>query len=279
MALPQDFDPWEHLQDVVRKVFKKEVVDEFRDIGNDDWDADITTGRGSLRTACLPDDNDTATMLVIRMMLFYITLRRAQDMQAPLIGMPYWDMASSRSHKPQVILYFSQDRGELKPGQDRPVTARIGFRLMDESSTTITNAKLKAIATRIKTTFGKATESKWYRGRNMANYTDWENGLQLQLLTDTKANAIDVIKSVLYCAGVLFDSDKLNYTTNDNPGGKYPAVPGNQSILGISYKKPVIRRVCVVRFRYATAIIHGRPTPIPLYDESGKYIAPLVDQF
>ena len=257
MTLPEAYSPWEHLQSVVMRVYRKEVIEEFKDIGNDDWDADITTPRGSLRQACTPDDNDTATMILIRMTLFYMVLRRAQDMQAPLIGMPYWDAVSSRKHKPQVMLYFSQDRSELKSGQDRPVTGRISFRLMDESSTTITGAKLKAIATRIKTTFGKATDSKWYRGRNMAVYTDPENGVSLQILTDTKAHAVDVIKSVLFCAGVLFDSDKFSYTTTDNPGGKYPANPGNQSILGVSYKKPVVRRVCVVRFRYATALIHG----------------------
>ena len=257
MTLPEAYSPWEHLQSVVMRVYRKEVIEEFKDIGNDDWDADITTPRGSLRQACTPDDNDTATMILIRMTLFYMVLRRAQDMQAPLIGMPYWDAVSSRKHKPQVMLYFSQDRSELKSGQDRPVTGRISFRLMDESSTTITGAKLKAIATRIKTTFGKATDSKWYRGRNMAVYTDPENGVSLQILTDTKAHAVDVIKSVLFCAGVLFDRDKFSYTTTDNPGGKYPANPGNQSILGVSYKKPVVRRVCVVRFRYATALIHG----------------------
>jgi hypothetical protein len=270
-------DPWEHLQDVLRKVFKKEVMEEFRDIDNDDFE-DIRTPRSSLRTACLPTDNDTTAMLTLRMLLFYIVLRRAQDMQAPLIGMPYWEQSSARKHRPQVMLHFSQDKAEIDiDAQKSPVWGQISFRLMNETTATITESKLKSIAQRIKSQFGRRSGQIWYRGRNMAAYADIENGCQFKILTDTKSHAIDLIRAVLDCAGVAYNSDNLSYTTCDSASSRYPANAGNQSIMGTMYKRPIKRRICKTRFRYAVAIVHGRPTPIPLYDESGRYIAPLVD--
>jgi hypothetical protein len=279
MTLPEDFNPWEHLQDTVRRVFAKEVREEFRDLGGDDWERDISVPRGSLRVACTPDDNDTATMTLIRMMLFYMVLRRAQDMQAPLIGMPYWDAGIDRKHKPQVIMHFSQSRDELANPSDTPVTGRLSFRLMDETTATITEAKLKTIAQRIKAAFTANNENIWYRGRNMAVYYAPEQGMGLKVFTDTKAHAIDLIKTVCQIAGEPYSGEYFKYSTPDDPTGAFPANPGNQTIMGVPYKKPIRRRICKVRFRYAVAIVHGRPTPIPLFDKTGKYIAPLVDQF
>jgi hypothetical protein len=276
-AQPQ-FDPWEHLQDVLRRVFKKEVLEEFKDIQDDDF-KDISTARRSLKTACLPDDNDTSAMLTLRMMLFYIVLRRAQDMQAPLIGMPYWDAGVDRKHKPQVILHFSQDRSELKNPGDIPVTGRISFRLMNETTQSISEAKLKVIAQRIKTSFNSDAESKWYRGRNMGVYHAPDQGMGFKIQTDTKAHALDLVKTICLIAGEIFNGEYFRYSTPDDPTASYPANPGNQTIMGKVYKKPIRRQICTVRFRYAVAIIHGRPTPIPLFDKSGKFIAPLVDQF
>ena len=276
MTVSPDYNPWEHLQSTLMRVFKQEVNEEFRDLG-DDWAGDIKTPRASLRTACTPHDNDTATMTVLRMLLFYIVLRRAQDLQAPLIGMPYWDAGIDRRHKPQVILHFSQDRSELKNPADIPVTGRISFRLMDETTQTITEAKLKHIAQRIKTNFNSDSESKWHRARNMAVYHNPEKGMSFKIFTDTKAHALDLVKSVCQVAGEGFSSDCFRYSTPDDPSGTYPANPGTQTIMGKSYKKPIRRQICTVRFRYAVAIIHGRPTPIPLFDKTGKYIAPLVN--
>jgi hypothetical protein len=218
-------------------------------------------------------------MTLIRMMLFYIVLRRAQDMQAPLIGMPYWDSVVARRHKPQVLMHFSQDKAEVSTPGDRPVTGQISFRLMDETSATLTEAKLKTIAQRIKSAFTTNNENIWYRGRNLASYTDQEKGICLNLVTDTKAHAVELIKTVCQIAGELYSGEYLRYSTPDDPSGSFPANPGNQNIMGASYKRPVRRKICKARFRYAVAIIHGKPAPIPLFDKTGKYIAPLVDQF
>jgi hypothetical protein len=150
---------------------------------------------------------------------------------------------------------------------------------MEETTQTLTEGKLKTIAQRIKTSFNSDAESKWYRGRNMAVYYAPEKGMSLKIQTDTKDHATELIKTICQIAGEPFNSEFLRYSTPDDPTGSFPAATGNQTIMGKSYKKPIRRQICTVRFRYAVAIVHGRPTPIPLFDKSGKYIAPLVDNF
>ncbi|WLT39556.1 hypothetical protein NON20_08765 [Synechocystis sp. B12] len=164
MTLPEDFNPWEHLQDTVRRVFKKEVIEEFRDLGGEDWDRSIGAPRASLRTACTPDDNDTATMTMIRMMLFYIVLRRAQDMQAPIYGTPVAQFHETRRFKPQVCLYFREDLQDVEPGF-YPLRAEIKFRLMEETETTISKAELTQLANKIKSTLGGENRYKFKKGR------------------------------------------------------------------------------------------------------------------
>ena len=65
MPLPDNFSPWEHLQNVLRQVHNRIVKEEFSDITDDD---DIVTPRGSLKKACLLDDNDSAEMTVFKVL-------------------------------------------------------------------------------------------------------------------------------------------------------------------------------------------------------------------
>lgn len=277
MPLPENFNDFENLQSTFILVFRDDVRDEFSDLGDDNWEPDINVPRGRLRVACTPKDNDTAEMLNMRSNLFYFGLRKAQDLQAPIMGMPLWDVMASRKFSPQIQLYFSQDRGEMVATQEAPVAGQITFRLINQSSTTLSKTELTTYANRIKTQFNSASEGIWYRGRNMATYTDIENGYALKILTDTKDHAKDLIEKCLAIQTITYNSDLLNYTTADNAAGRYPAAPPNKTILGVSRKQPVRRRICQVRFRYATAWIHGLNNKIALYDKSGRYIAPLAN--
>lgn len=278
MPLPENFDAFEHLQKVFIRVFRDDVNDEFRDLG-ENWDEDINVSRGSLKVACTPKDNDTASMMLLRAILFYFGLRRAQDLQPPVMGTPLWDMQASRKFLPQIQLYFTQDRDEMVASQEYPVRGQITFRLHNQTSETLSKAELTTYANRIKQQFNTATEGIWHRGRNLAVYRDISNGYDFKILTDTKEHAKDLIEKCLAIQNVPYNSDNLTYTVPDNPSGRYPASPPQRIILGKSRKSPINRRICIIRFRYALAWLHGLNNPIPLYDKSGKYIAPLVDDF
>jgi hypothetical protein len=276
MALPDNFSPWEQLQSTVVQVFKKDVIKEFSDLGKEDWSPDLSTTRGNLRVACTPVDNDTAAMLSVRMQLFYFGLRRAADLQPPVYGVPIWDFQAMRKFRPQIYLYFTQDKEEMVTSQLEPVRAQISFRLMDQTSTTLSKTELETYAKRIKKEFKAESDRKWFRGRNMCTYHDIENGYDLRIQTDTKDHAKDLIHRLLAIQEIPYDGKFLNYKTNEEPSQAFPANPPEKTILGKPRKQPITRRVCTVRFRYAVAYIHGLMSPIPLYDLSGRYIAPLV---
>ncbi|MBW4568619.1 MAG: hypothetical protein KME31_11510 [Tolypothrix carrinoi HA7290-LM1] len=56
----------------------------------------------------------------------------------------------------------------------------------------------------------------------------------------------------------------------------YPTIPGNQSILGKTRRKPRERPVAYVRFRWAELKLHGLVNDIILYDLTGYWRNALV---
>ena len=71
MTLPKNFNHWEHLQDIIRREHNKIVARYFKDLGDINWEPNITTSRAKLRTACTIQDKDTAIQTQIRLYLFY----------------------------------------------------------------------------------------------------------------------------------------------------------------------------------------------------------------
>ena len=275
MALPSDFSPWEHLQNVVRLVHNRIVKEEFADLGDDSWDEDISVPRGSLRVACTMLDNDTAEMTLIRMMLFYLSLRKAQDMQAPIVGIPLLSFQETRKYKPQIMLYFQEDWQDVDHNY-QPVTGEISFRLMNQETTSITNAEVTNWANKVKTNFGTGTGFVWKKGKEFTSYTDKEKGYQLQLLVRDLAEGKKVVEQVLDLQGHTPDWSKLNHLKNEAETIAFPTIPGNQTILGKSYKKPRKRPIADVRFQYAALNLHGFPKPIILYDKTGYYTKAII---
>ncbi|MEH1827389.1 MAG: hypothetical protein V7L22_18835 [Nostoc sp.] len=64
-SLPDDFDPFEHLQTVYIPQHNAAVKRFFSDLP-DDWKPNIATARSSLRTACTMLDNDNQLMMNLR---------------------------------------------------------------------------------------------------------------------------------------------------------------------------------------------------------------------
>ena len=275
MTLPEQYNPWEHLQSTLMRVFKKEVIEEFKDLGDDEWVKEIKTPRGSLRTACTPDDNDTATMLVLRMLLFYVVLRRAADLQAPIYGMPTGTYHETFKFKPQVTLYFRESPADVDP-DFQPLIAQISFRLINETETTISKAELTTLANKIKTEFGGATAYKWKRGKTYCIYKDPEKGYWLKIFAFSAGEAKELIGKILDLQGHSPDWDHLTVNENDQPMGAYPTLPPQKTILGELTRMPRKRPVGTVYFERATCQIWGKSKPVTLYDRSGRRFDALV---
>ena len=275
MAKKENFSGYSNMVQAIADVQNKIVREEFNDVAELDID-DINKPRSVLRNACLIDSDEKSIQTVIlKMMFFYIVLRKARDLQQPYYGIPIGTDEAQRKYKPQIELFFQQDWEDVEDIEIR-VEGRISFRLMDETAATITKTELTNLAREIKAKFAIANGYKWKKGKDMCSYTDKDKGYQLQLLVFSKSEAKDLIKDVLSIQDHTPDWSKMHYKENEAPAEAYPLVRGNKTILGKVYKEPRLRPTETVRFQYAVAKIHGIGKPIPLVDRSGTFFDPLV---
>ena len=265
MALPKTYNPWSHFVSVVTQIQNRIIKEDFNDVGDDNWEPDINTPRSSLRVACTIRANDSAILVLLRLILYYIVLRKAQDLQIPVYGIPTGALQAQRKYRPQVQLYFSQDAANVARGKD-PITGEISWRIMNETSETISRAEVERIANRIKLHFGSGNGFVWRKGRIMVSYSDWDKGLQLQILARTAEEGERVIKEVLQVHGASFVKKKMNVNENQDEAERYPTVPEKSIILGESVELPRERPLEDVRFRYAILHLHGSKRPVHLYD-------------
>lgn len=266
MALPEPFNDVEHFQTVVRRYCNRQIREDFRDLfgDGDSWEPEIGTTRGSMLRALLHEDSDPIQLTIGRMMLYYFTYGKAKAMQPDIFGETIVGADRLRKYKPQIVLYFN-NKGYDPDKKNELVEGRISFRLMNESSTTISKAELQRYATKIKSLFA-TPKFVWHKGRELHSYTDWDKGYQLQLLVTSEIEAKRIVEQVLDIQGHTPNWTALNINTNASATEKYPANPGKQTILGEQVDKPNYRPVEDVYFRYATASIHGLGRGINLVD-------------
>lgn len=263
---------WENLQNVLRSVHNRLVREEFSDVGDDNWDPDITTPRGQLRYACTMKDEDTADMSLIRMFLFYVILRKATDFHPALYTTPTDRYQQLVRFAPQVTLYFKEDIEDVENGY-APIDAEISFRLVHENQDSITRTDLQTLANRIRAEFATGSGYRWRKGRTKANYRDQEHGYLLSINAYSESEAIEVIRKVLDIQNHALDGSKMTFQTLSEPP---PIVPPQKMILGKSRRLPRKRPVGYVRFVYAEIHIWGIPDGICLIDRSGRRRNPII---
>lgn len=275
MPLPNNFTPVQHLKDTLIKTYNKLVKETFKDL-DDELDPDITNPRASLRTACLVDSNDSQITINNRMMLYYFTLRNAQDLQAPIYGIPVASYNESFKYKPTITLYFKEDQEDVDPDY-QPLRSQISFRLMDETETTVSKVELTALATKIKQEFGLSNGYKFKRGKTLCSYFDKEKGYQLRLFVFSETEGKEVINKILDIQSHSAEWENLTITTNDQESSAYPTIPPQKNILGKLERMPRKRPVGYVRFTHATCQLWGKTKPVTLYCRTGLLRDGLVD--
>lgn len=186
--------------------------------------------------------------------------------QAIVYGIPAAEVQEQRKFKPHVTLYFEQDIKDITPGYSR-VTGEISFRLMKEESTTLTEAKLKTLAQKIKSKFGGSTPFVWSKGKEYWTYTDPKRGYKLQLLCPSQEEAMRVIEQVLDIQGHSPEWEKLKINANVKAATAYPNTSDKAVILGKTRRLPRRRPLAKVKFRYAHILIWGITQPIELVSE------------
>ncbi len=271
MPLPEEFNEWEHLQHVIRRAHNSTV----RDFFHSQADNDIDTPKGAAKQACLMKDDDTANMTIIRLWLFWVICRKMRDNFEPYYGVPIASFDAEVKYRPQITCFFLEDVNDVQPDY-RPVEGQLSIRLMDETSSTLTDNNLQQYATRINNEFGRGNGFVWRKGKNLYTYVDKARGHRFKILTRNEADALEIVRKLLDIAQDPYDDSFLRFNGATNSSAAFPNVPANQTILGKTYKEPRKRPLAEVRFMYASIKIHGLPKPIILVDKSGYWSEAII---
>jgi len=264
MSLPDSFGAWEHLLKIIRNFHNWRVRDYFK---HDRYDKHIREPRidrpvNNLMQACIIGPNDSAIVVLVRLVFFEICLGNSARLQPGIYGLPMhaWDEYTF-ANRPEIFLFFDEDLAAEPDGFAR-VQAQIKFRLMGETPETITQANINALASRVKRAFGSIPTWEFTKGKQIYTYQDKKLGYWLQIYANTESDAELLIKKVLSIQNHIFDNDKFKCST---PKKESDSTPGSTVILGQRRRRHRYRPIKSVRFRYATLNIPG-VDPIVLYD-------------
>ena len=248
---------FEHLQSVYRQIHNQQVNEFFRDVDVPEVIDDIRNvpSEVSLKKACLIKDNDAASVVMLRMMLLYFSLRKAQDLQPAIYGIPQTSFQEIHTFSPQVRLHFSETTGDVEEGF-APIRSEITFRLKNESSETINEIKAKAIANKIKAELATPPFT-WQRGWSKATYLDKANGYDFRLLVPNKNEGIKVVKAVLNIQRDNFKPEIYQFSVREEPATAFPTLPESKIIYGKTRRLPRKRPRGAVVFRRAELLVWG----------------------
>jgi hypothetical protein len=271
MPEPDNFTPTEQLQDINRKVANRIVREYFKDVVNLESDLDLTAPRQSLLKACLHKEDDSVMLTILRNQLFNQYTTYARDQFPIVAGSLLDEIDANITYKPKITLFFQEDADDVEADY-RPVRMETSWRLTDETSSTITKAKLTTIANRIKANFGSGNGYVFRKGRKVITYKKLNEGYKFSLRARDLDAGKALIREILSINGHSLDSTKLKIAEVDDEEDAFPYNPGIQTVLGKRKSKPRSRPMTTVRFRYAYATIGGWGAPVHLY--SRHYYSP-----
>lgn len=196
------------------------------------------------------------------------------DVQQPVYGVPISGFQAQTKFKPQIMLWFLQEKQEATQGRAR-VDGEISFRLMPYESDTISETYIKQLAQKIKAKFASGQPFVWRKGKELYSYCDDAKGYRLNILSVSENEAKRVVEQVLDIQNHSPDWRYLNKNTKPQADTLYSETPGNTIILNKSIKKPRRRPLASVKFQYALLHLHGLPEPICLVDRSARFTGAL----
>lgn len=188
----------------------------------------------------------------------------------PVYGIPIAGYQEARKFKPQIFLYFLENK--LPNSDYSQLTGEQSFRLMNEESETLTDAKIKRYAATIKSRFtSKGRGFIWRKGKELYTYNDKPKGYELKVLALDETEARLLVETVLDIQGHSPDWEKMRKNNSLEPGEAFPAKPKKKQILGKTIQMPRQRALGDVVFQYALMHVHGLREPICLVDRTGEF--------
>lgn len=267
MPEPDNFTPTEQLQDINKKIANKIVREYFKDITNLESDLDLTTSRQALLKACLHREDDSLMLTVARNQLFTQYTSYTRDSYPLFTGDLLNELSEENAYKPKITLFFKEDDDDVDPDY-QPVRMEVSWRLVDETSSSISKAELTTIANKIKTNFASGNGYVFKKGRKIVSYRQKSKGYEFLIRARTLADGKNLIRDILSMNGDPLESGLLKISEVDDETDAFPYNPGTQTILGKKHPKVRKRPLVNVRFRYAYASIYGVKRPIYLYSRT-----------
>lgn len=264
-----EFNSIEHLQSLCRKVLNPEIKKDFADVSDELAELDISTTASSLRAACLHIDNDSLLMTVGKLLFYYLVINKAQDLQAPIYGIPKADHDYDTKYKPKLYFYFEQDKDAVPNGY-QSIKGRIHTTLMDESLSSISPTKAHAIATEIKRTFIVNGQGiTWDKGKYLITYFDQENGYDLRLLSLNKEEGISMVKKFIGVRNHTYNASCVNVHTPEKDSVN--VITTTHKVYDTQVKDSRFRPTGKVRFIKASLQLRGLKDDIMLVNTRRPY--------
>lgn len=267
MPEPDNFTPTEQFQDVNKRIWNKLIKEYFRDITNLENDLDLTTPRQGLLKACLHREDDPISLTIGRMQLFLYGTTYLRDQYPIVAGDLLNDLDTEVTYKPKITLHFVEDAEDAEAGYQQ-VDMDVSWRLINETTQSVTESKLRAIANKIKTSFGSGNGYVFKKGRKVVLYERRSEGYKFIINARDLAEGKRLIRDIVTLNGDTLDTNILKVAEVDSEADAFPYNPGTQTILGKRRPKPRKRPLVNVRFRYAYATVHGYNKPIYLYSRT-----------
>jgi hypothetical protein len=256
---------WPRLRKILRTgdSYNREVYEWFKD-------ANDIPNRKTLRDYLLITAKDSRTTAMAKMQFFREQVQKTHLRGGYFVGTPKSDFDESVIYKPEVTLYFQQNKESVPKGKTAK-NARISYRLMNETSSSLTKTELKNLAKKIYDDFATPIY-RFNKGKVISWYVSPSEGLHLQIYGHTEEIGETVIKKVLSHRNLTFDNNIFKSTT---PKRNSDSTPGTVNILGEPREKPVWRPTVFVEFEHASINLHNDNVIRILCDVSGLYPNPV----
>jgi N-acetylmuramoyl-L-alanine amidase len=250
-------DEYTFLVDVISRIQEPRVLKTFGDVMTAPGYPDTNNPRHVLAFACTLQLEDTDTMIVMRLLLYYLLSRKARDFHPTMFATPEPNFHDSVVFKPQIQLIFLEDRIDAVNANRRPLQAQISYRLMNVTPESLTPENVDTIAQRIWDLFVLPSPFKFMKGEIIGNYRDKTNGYELRILADTETTLRSVIGQVLAINELELDDQFFSISKSSRT---FPTPEETISILGEDYEKPVQRPSAWVHFVRAELKLLGMRT-------------------
>lgn len=261
---------WINQRSFLSQTYNQEVNAWFEDIPTPE--PDNTTSREQAKKACLVEPNDSQNMALIKLLTFRYSVQKVH-LRPDVYGIESIPFQENVSFRPQVTLFFTQDASAAVPDRRR-MEGQISFRLVNETSATITKAKAQDLAEAIRDNMTVPSNFIWKKGKIKLIYQDPQYGLNLNIMALNKAEGLIVIQKMIAIVGATYNSDFLKTSEPEKASSTNPS----ETVL-VYEKQRKQRRwrpTGNVRFRYALLTVHGMQNRIALVDTTLRYHSALI---